>query len=171
MVSNALSGLHYGPGASLAPVVPYDFLSDEPYLLSKCFHLNSINLSKLPWASAAEHFPISPAGCWCCCPGHRGHPQPRWLGVFGGARPGPPAAPRAVEHVSAAGPFAVHPLRRLPRPPYPSCRGSLYAPIIERVCNAESFPGDLPVGGFPLCRGGVTATVPAPALPGCGGGC
>lgn len=106
MVSNALSGLHYGPGASLAPVVPYDFLSDEPYLLSKCFHLNSINLSKLPWASAAEHFPASPVGCWCCCPGHRGHPQPRWLGVFGvGARPGPPAAPRAVERVSAVGPL------------------------------------------------------------------
>lgn len=44
MVSNVLSGLHYRARASLDPVVPYDFISDEPYLLSKRFHLNSINL-------------------------------------------------------------------------------------------------------------------------------
>lgn len=52
MVSNALSGLHYGPGASLA--VPCDFLSDEPYLLSERSHLNSINLSKPPRLGASQ---------------------------------------------------------------------------------------------------------------------
>lgn len=52
IVSNALSGLHYRPGASLA--VPCDFLSDEPYLLSKRSHLNSINLSKPPRLGASQ---------------------------------------------------------------------------------------------------------------------
>lgn len=88
MVSNALSGLHYGPRASLAPVVPCDFISDEPYLLSKRFHLNSINLSKLPSrASAAERFP---AWCQCCCPGRGGHLQPCRLRVSGGLGRDPP---------------------------------------------------------------------------------
>lgn len=73
-MSNVLSGLHYGPGASLAAVVPYDFISDEPYLLSKRFHLNSINLSKLLWASAAE------LPSWVLVL------LPQWLGVSAGLR-------------------------------------------------------------------------------------
>lgn len=107
MVSKALSGLHYGPRASLAPVVPYDFISDEPYLLSKHLHLNSINLSKRPWASAAERFPASPAGCQCCCPRQRPLAAPLARGLLG-AQLGPPAALQAVEHVPVARPFAVY---------------------------------------------------------------
>jgi len=102
-VSNALSGLHYGPGASLAPIVPYDFISDEPYLLSKPFHLNSINLSKLPWASAAQ------PGASAAAPGAEATGSPPARGPWG-VQPGPPAAPWAVDCVPAARPFAVPPL-------------------------------------------------------------
>lgn len=96
-VSNALSGLHYGPGASLAPVVPYHFISGEPYLLSKRFHLNSINLSEPPWPGAARRFPASPAWCRGCR--HRG---PLWSCCWGGVRGGS-AVPRAAPRAPTAG--------------------------------------------------------------------
>lgn len=86
MVSNVLSGLHYGPGASLAPLVPYDFISAEPYLLSKRFHLNSINLSKLPWASAAR------PGAAVAALGAGATTAPLVWGLWG-AQLGPPAPP------------------------------------------------------------------------------
>lgn len=73
-VSNALSGLHYRARASPDPVVPYDFISDEPYLLSKRFHLNSINLSKLSWANSSAASPAPGTGGTCshAGPGFRG---------------------------------------------------------------------------------------------------
>lgn len=63
MVSNVLSGLHYGLSASLAPIVLYYFVSEEPYLPSKRFYLNPINLSNPPSSSqpcSAEHSPGHP---------------------------------------------------------------------------------------------------------------
>lgn len=106
MVSNALSGLHYGPGASLAPVVPYHFISDEPYLLSKRFHLNSINLSEPPWPGAAQRFPASPAWCRGCR--HRG---PLWSCCWGGIRGGSVGfhgqAPLCIHHDGSSSPLIL----------------------------------------------------------------
>ncbi|XP_038020222.1 uncharacterized protein LOC119712713 isoform X2 [Motacilla alba alba] len=125
MESNVLSGLHYRARASLDPVVPYDFISDEPYLLSKRFHLNSINLSKLSWASSSQ--PALP-GAGAAAPGTEGHAGP---GFWGLGRD-PPAAPCAVQRVPGAS--AV--IRR--DGSASSSSGSVYA-IIEPVCTAESL--------------------------------
>lgn len=131
MVSNVLSGLHYRARASLDPVVPYDFISDEPYLLSKRFHLNSINLSKLSWASSSQPAPpvLLP---WALRP-----PAATLARGLGGLSRDPPAAPWAVERVP--GTLAV--IRRDGSAAAASSSpGSVYAPLIEPVCTAGSFP-------------------------------
>lgn len=99
MVSNVLSGLHYRARASLDPVVPYDFISDEPYLLSKRFHLNSINLSKL---FLGKFFPGRP--CWVLMLLPRALRPPAAVQAWGlgGLSQDPPAALWAVELVPGA---------------------------------------------------------------------
>lgn len=47
-------------GPPLPPLVPSECLSDEPYLLSKRCHLDSINLAQLLWTSAAESISACP---------------------------------------------------------------------------------------------------------------
>lgn len=133
MVSNVLSGLHYRARASLDPVVPYDFISDEPYLLSKRFHLNSINLSKLSWASSSQPALLGAGAAALSTEATCSHAGPG----FRGLSQDPPAAPWAVQRVPGAlavircdGSAAAA----------SSSPGSVYAPIIEPVCSAESFP-------------------------------
>lgn len=128
MESNALSGLHYGPVASLVPLVPYDFVSAEPYLLSKRFHLNSINLSKLPWASAAQ------LGAAVAALGAGATRSPAGLGSLGGSA-GTPCTPQPLSVYLQSSLF-VHPLPWLPQPPSPSCWGFISALIVGTVCNA-----------------------------------